>query len=103
MSHVECTRRAEVDLRRIWVYVAERNFSAADRLWDQLQSAFNLLSMNQYMGEAIRGSAIGLRQFSVGSYVIFFRPLPNGIRLLRVVHASRDMRAVIEELDEGEQ
>jgi toxin ParE1/3/4 len=102
MSYVERTRRAEVDLRQIWVYVAERNFTAADKLWDQLQNAFNLLSMNRFMGEAV-GNVTGVRQFSVGNYVIFFRPLPNGIRLIRVVHASRDTHSVIEELDEEEQ
>lgn len=103
MSRVERTRRAEVDLRHIWIHVAEQNFPAADRLWDRLHRAIELLARNRFMGEKLGNTVPGVRQFSVGSYVVFFKPVPNGIRLLRVVHASRDIRSLIEELSEGEQ
>ena len=102
MSRVDRTRRGEVDLRQIWVHVAENNFSAADRLIDRLEKAIALLAENPRMGEAIGSAVQGVRQFSVGSYVVFFRPLPDGIRLIRVLHASRNIRPLIDELDEGE-
>lgn len=102
MSRVELTRRADVDLQQIWVYIAEDNIAAADRLWEQLQSAIHLLSLNPYMGEAVGLRLVEIRQFSIRNYVMYFRPLPDGIRLLRVIHASRDVRALIDELDEGE-
>lgn len=98
MSVVEQTRRAEVDLLQIWAYVAERDFAAADRLWERLRNAINLLSLNPFMGESVGRRVLGIRQFSVGNHVVFFRPLLNGIRLLRVVHASRDIRSLIDEL-----
>ena len=34
----------------------------------------------------------GTRSFAVGNYVIFYRPIPDGIRLLRVLNAARDIR-----------
>lgn len=32
-----------------------------------------------------------LRSFAVGSYVIFYRPLADGIEIARVVHGARDL------------
>jgi toxin ParE1/3/4 len=36
----------------------------------------------------------GCRSFSVGNYVVFFRPLENGIEVARIVHGSRDLRSL---------
>jgi plasmid stabilization system protein ParE len=35
------------------------------------------------------------RSFSVGSYVIFFRPTTDGIMVARVLHGSRDHYSVL--------
>ena len=45
------------------------------------------------MGEVRPGFGVpGCRSFSVGNYVIFFRPIDDGIEIARVIHGSRDMR-----------
>jgi toxin ParE1/3/4 len=36
----------------------------------------------------------GCRSFSVGNYVVFFRPIKNGIEVARIVHGSRDFRGL---------
>jgi len=33
----------------------------------------------------------GLRSFAVASFVIFYRPLADGIEIARVVHGARDL------------
>ncbi|HTO63621.1 MAG TPA: type II toxin-antitoxin system RelE/ParE family toxin [Bradyrhizobium sp.] len=35
----------------------------------------------------------GLRSFPVGSYVIFYVPLPDGIEVVRVMHGRQDIDA----------
>jgi toxin ParE1/3/4 len=35
----------------------------------------------------------GLRSFPVGSYVIFYVPLPDGIEVIRVVNGRQDIDA----------
>jgi toxin ParE1/3/4 len=32
-----------------------------------------------------------LRSFPVGNYLIFYRPIQNGIALVRVLHGARDI------------
>lgn len=98
MSRLERTHRAEVDLLQLWVYVAERNMPAADRLMARLESTLQTLAQQPKLGEDIGRLSIGLRRFSVGNYVLVYRPLEDGIRLLRAVHGARDFQQVLEEI-----
>lgn len=38
-----------------------------------------------------------IRSFPVGRYVIFYLPLPKGIEVVRVLHGSRDVGAILQE------
>jgi toxin ParE1/3/4 len=42
------------------------------------------------MGSHRSGTADGLRCFPLGSYLIFYRPMLEGIVVIRVLHAARD-------------
>jgi hypothetical protein len=35
-----------------------------------------------------------MRSAAFGNYLVFYRPIPDSIRLLRVLNASRDIRRV---------
>ena len=35
-----------------------------------------------------------LRSFPVGRYLIFYRPIPDGIEVLRVLHGARNLRKI---------
>lgn len=102
MTRVVRTRRTDVDLLQIWIYVAERNVAAADRLANRLEREFHFLAENPLVGESLDRLRPGLRRYTVGSYVVLFEPLPDGVRLLRVVHSSRDIRPLIDDMGEGD-
>jgi toxin ParE1/3/4 len=91
MSRVDRTDRARVDLLQVWNYIAERNFSAADRMLDRILDTLNLIATQPEMGEVVEHLKRGARRFSVGNYILYFEPMDDGIRLLRVVHASRQI------------
>lgn len=101
MSAVQRTRRARVDLLQIWIYVAERNAPAADRVVHRLNASIAAIGRNPMIGEAIDHLAPGLRRLTTGSHVVIFRPIPEGVRLLRVFHASRDIAEMIDGIDEA--
>jgi toxin ParE1/3/4 len=48
------------------------------------------------MGEAVDNLSPGVRRFVVGNYVLYFEPIDDGIRLLRVVHAARRFDDLLE-------
>lgn len=35
-----------------------------------------------------------LRSFAVGRYIIFYRPLPDGVEIVRVLHGARDLDVI---------
>jgi toxin ParE1/3/4 len=85
------TREALADLDGIWDYIARDNPTAADRMLDELNERFLLLAKNREIGELQPLLADGkYRRFTFRSYVIYYRPLPDGIVIVRVLHGARD-------------
>jgi toxin ParE1/3/4 len=83
--------RAEADLLDIWGYIAQDSPANADRMLDRLGETMNRLAAMPLMGQARFDLAPGLRMFPVGNYLIFFRPIQDGIEVIRVLHGKRDI------------
>jgi toxin ParE1/3/4 len=91
MSHVTRTPQARRDAISIWQWVADDNPKAADRLLSRFNEVATLLAGKPGMGRARADLAPSLRGFPVGDYVIFYRPIPNGIDIVRIMHGHRDI------------
>jgi toxin ParE1/3/4 len=85
---------AENDLLEVWGYIAKDNPTAADAVLDMLDEKLFLLAEQPEMGRLREELARKLRSFPVGSYVIFYRPVPGGIKVERVLHSSQDITPV---------
>jgi toxin ParE1/3/4 len=96
MSRHVLTRLAEADLLEIWLYIAEDNVSAADRMIDRFTSAFDLLATNPELGEAQDHLRPGLRRFVVRKYLLFYQPTDDGVLIVRVLHGARRFEAEFE-------
>ncbi|HEY4080525.1 MAG TPA: type II toxin-antitoxin system RelE/ParE family toxin [Burkholderiaceae bacterium] len=91
MAHVSRRPQAEADILEIWDYIAEDSFDEADRWLDRLDEKLVLWATQPTMGRARDELSPGLRSFAFGRYVVFFEALANGIDIVRVLHASRDV------------
>ena len=89
MAKVLRTSLAEQDLYDIWSYVARDNLAAADRLLARIDEAFATLLRNPELGERMDRFRVGLRAWSVATYVIYYRPIDAGIEVYRVLHSAR--------------
>jgi toxin ParE1/3/4 len=96
MARVVRTFPARDDLEQIWLYIAERNPLAADRLIDKLERTLFSISRNPQLGETADQYRAGLRRFTVGKYVLYFEPIHDGIRLIRVLHGARRIDELFE-------
>ena len=83
---------ARGDLLDIWDYVAADSLTKADRLLDTINKQCEKLARFPEMGRARDELAPSLRSFPVGKYVIFYRPIEDGIEVVRVLHGKRDLR-----------
>ncbi|MCH8922236.1 MAG: type II toxin-antitoxin system RelE/ParE family toxin [Planctomycetes bacterium] len=98
MPHVERSPAAEQDLFEIGVCIAEQsgNEEIAYRFLDTIDETVGLLARYPEMGELREEFATGLyRSFTVGNYVIFYRPISSGIQVARVLHGARDHRSLL--------
>ena len=86
--------RARNDLSEIWAYIAADNETRADAFVDLIDQKFQALASHPHLGRSRDELDEGLRSFPVGKQVIFYRVVPAGIEIVRVLHGSRDLNAI---------
>lgn len=91
MSVIQRTVQAEEDLIEIWIYIAQDNPGAADRVLNEIEQRFYALADNPLMGRLRPDIAPELRYFAVGKYLILYRTIPDGVQIVRVIHGARDL------------
>jgi toxin ParE1/3/4 len=89
MPTVYRSGRAEWDAVRIWVHIAENNPRAADRLIHRIEEALTMLADSPDLGERLDWFRPALRRFSVKKYVIYYEPVDDGIRVVRILHSAQ--------------
>jgi toxin ParE1/3/4 len=95
MPRIERTSRSRTDAVEIWSYVGEDNPDAADDLIDQIQCRLDSLSRMPLSAEAVPYIDANVRRSTVGNYVIYYRPLNDGIQVLRILHGARQPEDLI--------
>ncbi len=91
MSRIERSRASVSDYEEIWRYIARDNPIAADRLITTFERHLSTLALMPAMGREEPHLAANLRSFPVGNYLIFYRPMADGIGVVRVLHGARDI------------
>jgi toxin ParE1/3/4 len=92
--------QARADLDGIWLYVAREsgNHAIATRVVGSIADKFGLFARFPNIGKSLESDLRpNVRSFPVNSYVIFYSARPGEIRILRIIHASRDAQAVFVE------
>jgi toxin ParE1/3/4 len=91
MARIVRSFPARDDLQQIWAYVAKDSIAAADRLIDRFEHDLAIVARNPLMGQSVDFLRAGLRQFTIGNYVVFYEPIEGGIRVVRVLHGARKL------------
>jgi toxin ParE1/3/4 len=90
------TSQAHLDLVEAALRIAEENPTAADHWLDSLDEKCRLLARMPELGRKRPDLAPDLRGFPIGNYIIFYRPVPDGIQVIRVLHGARDIPELFE-------
>ena len=91
MAQSELTPEAQSDLIKIWSYIAQYNQEAANNIIDKIYQKSQTLAESPYIGTARPELAPDLRSFVVEKYVLFYQPISDGVRIVRVLHGARDI------------
>lgn len=89
------TPQAELDLLGIWEYIAQDDLDAADRFLERIAQKCLMLADNPQAGRRRPELDEALRSFPVGNYVIFYRPIEDGIDVIRVLNGARDIDSLV--------
>jgi len=87
---------AKSDLRKIVHYIGVEQFrpDTARDVAAKIYRECKRYARNPSMGQSRDDILPGLRLFVVRPYVVFYYPVDDGIRVLRVIHGARDYPAL---------
>lgn len=85
------TPAAEEDIESIGDYIAQDNPARAVTFIQEFHETFSQLA--QMPQSSPRRPRLGpdIRMRPVGNYLIYYRPIAEGVEIVRVLHAARDM------------
>lgn len=98
MTALLITPTAENDLVNIWLNIARDNPEAADRVYKAAEETFHTLAATPGIGtlyRSKRGLLKDVRFFPISNFkrhVVYYREHPEGIEIIRVLHAHMDKR-----------
>ncbi|NJR16916.1 MAG: type II toxin-antitoxin system RelE/ParE family toxin [Calothrix sp. CSU_2_0] len=96
MSRVIRRPEAKTDLKEIWKYIATQDKERADNFLRVLNETLQKIAHHPFMGKERPEIMEEIRSFPFKNYVIFYRPLDDGIELVRILHGARDVEALFE-------
>jgi toxin ParE1/3/4 len=85
---------AKSDLVDIWRFLSSRNRPATDRVMRDITTRFRMLLDFPESGTKRDKFRSGLRSFPVGSYMVFYFAIEEGIEIVRVLHGRRDIEKI---------
>jgi len=95
MAGVLYAQSAQTDLLEAWLFIAEENPVAADRVLDTIEREANTLSLQPLTGRSRPELALGVRSWPTSTpYILFYLVDDRGITVLRVLHHARDVQRV---------
>ena len=100
MKRIRLAPQARADLDSIWLYLARESGSAnlATRTIDSITDKFRMFARFPYIGKSLESDLRpNVRTLPSGNHVIFYSVKPGEVRILRIIHASRDPYAVFAE------
>ncbi|HRD34823.1 MAG TPA: type II toxin-antitoxin system RelE/ParE family toxin [Rhodocyclaceae bacterium] len=92
MARLRFSATARNDLLEAWLYVAEEDTDAADRILDHIDAEARHLLDQRKMGRERSELAAGLRSWPTSTpYILFYFEDDQGIVVARVLHHARDI------------
>lgn len=91
MNRISFTPRAEKDIDEIYDFTAERwEIAKAASYIQDIREKCRLAANRQLSGRGAQHIRAGYRRLNVGSHVIFFTQLNDGIEVIRILHSRMD-------------
>ena len=94
MARLKVSPAAHEDLSDIFDYIARDKPIAAANWVATIERKCKLIATTPEFGDRRPEYGGDIRSSTVGRYVIFFRPIEDGIEVVRVIPGDRDIRSL---------
>lgn len=101
MSFYTFTAEARKDLNEIIEYIARNHPSAAVNFVKAIDQKCENLAKFPNMGKSYQNIAPQLRGVPLSHYMIFYRPIENGIEVIRLLSGYRNLKAIFQGEDDS--
>ena len=91
MPRILRTRKSREDYVSIEDYIAESSPQNAEMIIRLFDEKLTSLAANNLMGRPRPELGPDIRSWNVHRFVLFYRPIQDGVILIRVLHASMDI------------
>ena len=99
MTRYQLSPQAHDDLFDIWIYIAQDNPAAADRVQEAVYTACEFLANSPLAGTIRKDlTALPVRFWPVSpfpNYLIVYDPEAKPLRIIRFLHAARSVRSIL--------
>ena len=96
MATVNFAQSARTDLLEVWLFLAEENLNAADRVLETIEQEAGIRATQPLLGRARPALAQDIRTWPTStSYTLFYVAESDGITVIRVLHHARDVQSVL--------
>jgi toxin ParE1/3/4 len=92
MARYYLSAAAEADVDNIGLWIARNSLDAAKKWVDDLEEKLEILSVTPGGGTDQSHLRKGMRSSPFGHYLLFYKKVRGGIRVLRIIHGARDYR-----------
>jgi toxin ParE1/3/4 len=94
MSSYRIVHAARADLQGIHDYIFTRNPAAASDLMLRFYDIIEMLARHPMAGARQKAARADVRKFPCDNYMVFYRPIIDGIVVLRVLDGRRDIAKI---------
>ena len=97
MSSIQYLPSAIADLDEIFFQIGRENVDAADRMIGRIYSSAHRLADFPESAPLRPDIGKGVRSLVVGRYLLLYRVEGSRVEVVRVIHGSRDVTALLED------
>jgi toxin ParE1/3/4 len=87
---------ARRDLHDLRLYLAQDRPNTATRFVEHIEQRIRLLALAPRMGRERGDLGAGIRMLVVGPYLVLYLVDPRAVRVVRVIHGTRDLPDLFE-------
>ena len=98
LSVTKLSPYAAADLKEIWLYISDNSRNFADKTIEAILQKCKFIALNPKIGKTRHDLIIDLRLFPYKNYNIFYFITDDGVEIYRVLHSSRDVIQIFDDV-----